>query len=182
MGEGRERVREAHLAKARHEVTGLVGRGVVMGGNAFAGVLLAKGEPEAAPDDAPLSGPDGDALRAALGALGYAPEDWAALSTLRRDGTRLEPALFREAVATLDPATLVLLDEAAADLAREAYADELSRLPDFGQAMLAPGEVADVLGMRVLALGGFAAALADRGAKQVMWRRLKSVPPLGEPY
>ena len=48
--------------------------------------------------------------------------------------------------------------------------------------MLAPGEVADVLGMRVLALGGFAAALADRDAKQVMWRRLKSVPPLGEPY
>jgi hypothetical protein len=34
----------------------------------------------------------------------------------------------------------------------------------------------------VLSLGGFAAALGDKQQKQIMWRRLKQVPPLGEPY
>jgi hypothetical protein len=36
--------------------------------------------------------------------------------------------------------------------------------------------------MRVLSLGGFAAALGDKQQKQIMWHRLKQVPPLGEPY
>ena len=74
-----------------------------------------------------------------------------------------------------------MCDEAAAAAVREAYADELAALPDFAEAMLAPGVVALVLGMRVLNLGGFEAALADKRQKQVMWARLKRVPPLGEP-
>ena len=53
---------------------------------------------------------------------------------------------------------------------------------DFDAAMLAPGHVVRILGMRVMALGGFEAALADPHAKQVMWARLKQLPPLGEPY
>lgn len=182
MAGERERVRGEYLAKARCELDGLAARGVVMAGNAFSGVLFAKGEPEDAPDAAPLSGADGDALRASLVALGYEPEDWAALSCRLADGSPLPPDLFREAVAALDPETLVLTDDAAADLAREAFADDLARLEDFEEAMLSPGRVARVLGMRVLALGGFAAALGDRDAKQVMWRRLKLIPPLGEPY
>ena len=48
--------------------------------------------------------------------------------------------------------------------------------------MLAPGAVARVRGMRVLNLGGFADALADPHEKQVMWARLKKIPPLGEPF
>ena len=48
--------------------------------------------------------------------------------------------------------------------------------------MLSPGAVAHVCGMRVLNLGGFAAALADAHEKQVMWARLKQIPPLGEPF
>ena len=48
--------------------------------------------------------------------------------------------------------------------------------------MLAPGCVVDLLGMRALNLGGFAAALADPRDKQVMWARLKKIPPLGEPF
>ena len=48
--------------------------------------------------------------------------------------------------------------------------------------MLADGEVAQVLGMRVMALGGFAASLSSQHEKQLMWARLKQIPPLGEPY
>jgi hypothetical protein len=48
--------------------------------------------------------------------------------------------------------------------------------------MLVPGAVAQVCGMRVLNLGGFAEALGDAHEKQVMWARLKRVPPLGEPF
>ena len=49
-------------------------------------------------------------------------------------------------------------------------------------AMLAPGAVARVRGMRVINLGGFSDALADPHEKQVMWARLKKIPPLGEPF
>ena len=38
------------------------------------------------------------------------------------------------------------------------------------------------LGVRVLALGGFADALGDQRQKQLMWARLKQIPPLGEPF
>ena len=48
--------------------------------------------------------------------------------------------------------------------------------------MLEAGLVVDVLGMRVLNLGGFAAALGEEAQKQLMWARLKQLPPLGEPY
>ncbi len=53
---------------------------------------------------------------------------------------------------------------------------------DLSEAMLDEGVVAVVLGMRFLNLGDFAAALADPKQKQVMWARLKQVPPQGEPY
>ena len=71
---------------------------------------------------------------------------------------------------------------ASAAVLREAYADELVALESLQEALLAPGAVARVLGMRVLNLGGFAAALGDSHEKQVMWARLKRIPPLGEPF
>ena len=48
--------------------------------------------------------------------------------------------------------------------------------------MLEPGYVVQLCGMRVLNLGGFAAALSDPRAKQQMWARLKRAAPLSEPY
>ena len=39
-----------------------------------------------------------------------------------------------------------------------------------------------LLGMRVTALGGFEESLSNPKAKQLMWARLKQLPPLGEPY
>ena len=180
-------VSEELLEKTKAELEDLAQAGVVMAGNAFSPVALVKGEPEEeddSPEGAPalLGGPDGDALRACLRALGYAPEEWVGLSTRDAEGYPLVPGTLRLAIATLDPSTLIALDDAAAEALRETFADELVELTDLEAATLAPGKVAQVLGMRVLALGGFEQCLSDPKAKQLMWARLKQVPPLSEPY
>ena len=176
--------REACAEKTTAELDALAARGVRAGGNAFSPILVAKGELTA--DEAagaePFSGADGAALKASLKALGYAPEHWAWLLTCDAAGAPLAPALFREAVCALDPATLVCCDDAAAAAVREAYADDLTIIENFNEAMLEPGYVVPVCGIRMLNLGGFAAALTDAKAKQQMWARLKRVPPLAEPY
>ena len=174
-------VSDEYVNKAKAELGDLADAGVVMSGNAFSPVLLVKGEPEESGVKL-LAGPDGDALRAALGALGYAPEEWAALSVRDAEGFPLVPGTLRLAIATLDPATVIALDAPAASAICEAVADELVELESLEAATLAPGYVVRLLGMRVLALGGFEQSLADAKAKQVMWARLKQVPPLGEPY
>ena len=184
MATEREQRRQAYVEKARAELSSLAERGVRMGGNAFSPVLLAKGElsDEEAAGAEPLSGQDGAALKASLKALGYAPEDWETLVAVDATGAPLEPELMREAVAALDPATLICCDEAATQAVRDAYAEELAAVDNLDEALLPAGMVAHVCGMRVLNLGGFAAALADPKQKQVMWARLKQLPPLTEPY
>lgn len=184
MASEREARRRAYLDKTAAETDGLAARGAIFGGNAFSEVLLVKGELSEAEKggEPPLSGADGKALRASLDRLGYAPEDWEWALTVDADGEPLDASLFRETVCALDPATLVCCDEAAANLAREAYADELALLDRLEEAMLLPGEIAQILGMRVLNLGGFEAALGDAHEKQVMWARLKKIAPLGEPF
>ena len=183
MASERDARRRAYLDKAAAEIDALAARGVVMGGNAFSSVLLVKGElTQAERDGEPaFSGADGTALRASLAKLGYAPEDWEWLLSVDAGGEPLDAGLVREAVCALDPATVIACDEAAASALREAYADELAALDALEEAMLVPGALARVLGMRVMNLGGFAAALGDPHEKQVMWARLKRLPPLGEP-
>lgn len=180
----RDARRRAFVDKTACELDFLAERGVRAGGNAFSSVLLAKGELSDAEKggEPAFSGADGSALRASLERLGYAPEEWATLLTVDPAGEPLDPALAREAVTALDPSTIVCCDEAAAAVVREAYADELAALERLEEALLAPGVVARVCGMRALNLGGFAAALSDAHQKQVMWARLKKIPPLGEPF
>lgn len=170
----------AYVEKTRAELQDLEEMGVRTTGNAFSSVLLAKGDPGPAERNGGevLSGADGKALRAALLRLGYAPEDWAGVEA----GEALSPILFRRAVTTLDPATLVLCDETAAKLARDAYADDLVSLLELEDALLSPGRVVQVAGMRMINLGGFEAALASDRQKQVVWAYLKQIPPLAEPY
>ena len=184
--------RNALLAAAQQELDALAARGVRMRGNAFSAIVLVKGELNAneLAGGELLAGADG---AAALERLGYAPEEFCALSAIAgpegegaapeaASGRPLPPALFREALEALDPEAVVLLDDTAASLMREAYAEELTRIEQFDMAMLTPGLVAHVLGRRVLALDGFEAALADGRAKQRMWAYLKQLPPLGAPY
>ena len=167
---------QRRLEEERQQAEELRRQGMVTAGNAFSSVLLLKGEPGATEREggALLGGPDGKALRAALAKLGYPPEDWCALACWTDDGGFLSPEQLRLAVATLDPATLIACDEAAAALVSDAFVDESP-----GQAQ---GLVQAVCGIRLLCLGGFERALGSMRDKQVMWARLKQVPPLGEPY
>ena len=184
MQTGRADRQAAYAAKAREELGALTAQGAIMAGNAFSPVLFLKGAPEQEEhaQGSPLCGADGKALRASLAALGYAPEEWCALLSVDAHGDTLDPLLLREAIAVLDPSTLIICDEEAANAVRNTYADDLAALDDFEQAMLVPGKLAQLLGIRTINLGGFAAALGDPHEKQVMWARLKLVPPLGAPY
>ena len=157
MTSAREELRRQARDKTAAEVAQLEQRGLVLAGN-------------------------GAALHAALERLGYAPEDWCALSAVTAAGAPVDPEGFRLALAALSPSTVILCDETAANLARETLAPELVALPTLECAMLQPGYVTEVLGLRLLNLGGFEAALADPAAKQLQWAYLKQLPPLGEPY
>lgn len=172
------------LEKVRAELAWLEAAGVVVSGYAFSEVLLVKGEPGPAERDGEglLKGADGRALKAALLKLGYAPECWLALATWDEKGRPLDAALLRRAILVLDPASIIALDETAANALRLTYATELAGLARFDEAMLQAGAVAQVLGMRVLNLGGFEAALSSPHEKQVMWARLKRLPPEGAPF
>lgn len=175
--------RKAYIDKASAELAELSSAGCVMAGNAFSQILLVKGAlTKTDRSKGLLSGRDGVALRAALTALGYAPEDWVALAVVDDGGQLLDATLFRQAVATLDPSTMVALDEIAANLVRDAYAEDLVSLTSLSEAMLDPGLVVPVAGMRAMALDGFEDALDDPRRKQFMWACLKRLPPLGEPY
>lgn len=179
-------------AAAVQELDALTARGVRICGNAASPIVLVKGvlnDNEREGADL-LSGRDGTALRAALGRLGYAPEEFCALSAVcgrsedgaLPEGATLDPGLFREALEALDPEAVVLLDATASSVMRDAYAEELASIEQFDVAMLSPGLIAHVLGRRVLALDGFEEALSSDRSKQRMWAYLKQIPPLGAPY
>lgn len=180
--------KEALAQMVEQDLDALGARGVIMAGNAFSPVVLVKGElneAERAGGEL-LAGADGRALRAALAAIGYAPEDFCALASVAGAaapaGEPLPADVFRWALEALDPEAVILLDDAAADAMRDAYADALVAIEDFDTAMLKPGLIAHVLGRRVLALDGFEAALADPREKQRMWAYLKRLPPASAPY
>lgn len=184
MGVSSAEKKQALVAAAKAEVESLEERGVRIAGVATSPIVLVKGElneAERAGGEL-LAGADGTALRACLAKLGFAPEDFCALACSTKDGEPLGNDLFREALETLDPEAVIVLDDTARDLLREAYADALVAIDDFDTAMLKPGLVAHVLGRRVLALDGFEASLSDKAAKQRMWAYLKQITPAKAPY
>lgn len=123
--------KEAIAQATEQELASLAGRGVRIAGNACSPIVLVKGDL----DDAEraggelAAGPDGAALRKALGAIGYAPEDFCVLASVAgagdgavATGEGLPCELFREALEALDPEAVLLLDDRAADTMRETYA------------------------------------------------------------
>ena len=186
MSTSQSQKKEAIAQAAEQELTSLAVRGVRIAGNACSPIVLVKGDlDEAERSGGELAaGPDGAALRKALGAIGYAPEDFCVLASVAgvgdgavAVGETLPCELFREALEALDPEAVLLLDNNAADAMRETYADMLVAIDDFDTAMLKPGLVAHVQGRRVLALDGFEAALTDKAAKQRMWAYIKQLTP-----
>ena len=185
MPSAKNTCKTAYINKISHEIEALVSHGVYVRGNASSSILLIKGQLNEAElaGGLLLDGEDGKALRAALGALGYPPEDGAYLSAQLADHTSSLPAeLLVEAITVLSPLTVVLLDDAAADVFREAYAADLALCENFDEALLTPGLVVYVAGLRVLALGQFEHGLAESATKQKMWAWLKQIPPLSDPF
>ena len=158
MSTSQSQKKEAIAQATEQELASLADRGVRIAGNACSPIVLVKGDL----DEAECSGGE-----LAAGA------DGAALA--------LTCDLFREALETLDPEAVLLLDNSAADVMRETYADMLVAIDDFDTAMLKPGLVAHVQGRRVLALDGFEAALTDKAAKQRMWAYIKQLTPAAAP-
>ncbi|MEY8437846.1 hypothetical protein AAK967_08925 [Atopobiaceae bacterium 24-176] len=183
MEDARGKVRSLYGAKAREEVAALTAAGAILSGNAYSSVLLVKGEPGPAErsGSALLSGADGQALRSALTALGYAPEDWCAAATWDNGGSPVDAAFMGRIIAALSPLTVVVCDEAACTVVRDALASDLVGLASIEEAMLCPGWPVQARGMRVMALGGFEAALSDPKRKRLMWARMKQLPPLDQP-
>lgn len=167
--------KEAYMAKTTHEFGDFAARGVCMAGNAFASVLLVKGQEDF--EEAELS-----ALKASLEHLGYAPEAWATLLTTTKTGDPINPQLVRQAISAFSPDTVLMVNDAAVALVHEAYADELGQLTTDAEKNFSPRVLVRVCGMRMVNLDNFAGALEDPRQKQLRWAAIKQVPPLGEPY
>ena len=167
--------KEAYMAKTTHEFGDFAAQGVCMAGNAFASVLLVKGQEDFGEEE--LS-----ALKASLEHLGYAPEAWATLLTTTKTGDPINPELVRQAISAFSPDTVLRVNDAAVASVREAYAEELEQLKTDAEKTFSPRVLVRVCGMRMVNLDNFAGALEDPRQKQLRWAAIKQVPPLGEPY
>lgn len=171
--EGLEELRRLYSAKAEAEQDAadamLPGIRVLAAGVPTARVLLVKGEPGEADlaAGASLAGPDGDAARAALEALGVGASSTLALVTraaARAAGEAVVERLARY-LESADPALAVALDAIAArDLAAAAGLRELPF-----------GRLTHVRGRVLLAVDGLEASLADEARKKRVWRQLKAL-------
>lgn len=176
-------IRDSYLEKIRGELEALVARGLVMGGAAFSPVLVLRGDVEGLGGArGPLTPDEEKALSACLTRLGYEPGAMASLLTRDAEGAPLSVDLLRTAVMALDPQTVIAADDGAARALRDILAPELVTMADLDQALLEPGDVVEVLGMRVMALGGLTTSESPKAAKGLMWKRLQKLPPLAAPY
>ena len=106
MPSERSKRRDVYTAKITQEFRDFATQEVCMAGNAFASVLLVKGQEDF--EEAELS-----ALRASLEHLGYAPEAWATLLTTTKTGEPINPQLVRQAISAFSPDTVLMVNDAA---------------------------------------------------------------------
>lgn len=144
---------------------------IACSGDLFAEVFVAKGEPgpAEASGGAALSGPDGEAVRKALAALGFDPAS--VFATIVRPEAGIDEPLLRARlhfqVEAIDPWLVLALDAvAAADLAA---VFDLGRLP-FGKRVANSGR-------QFVAVDGLEAALVDVRAKRRVWGQLQACEP-----
>ncbi len=164
----------ASKAQAELEAANRVAQGadaVPWSGDVFAEVAVVKGDPgpaEAA-GGAALSGPDGEAARKALEALGFDPAS--VFATVARPEPDIDEevlgARLRMQVEAVDPYAVVALDRVAAQVAGIAF--ELGALRS-GRLVRAHGRV-------FVAADGLEESLADEALKRRVWRQLKTLSP-----
>ena len=180
----RDRHKVVFMDKIKDQIQTLLDQGLLATGNALGTVLILKGKLTMKDiNSGLLSGADGEAFKAALThpRMGYAPDAWSAFGTRTKDGEEFDPQELREAIIAADVQTVIICDAPAQDAFRNAFAQELADLPDLLDALLAPGQVVKVLGMRVLYLDGFENTLTSKEQKAQRWKWLLEVPELKEP-
>lgn len=183
MAAGSMETREAYVAKVRAEVQALVDRGLVMAGQVLSPVLVLRGDTAALGDEAgPLTADEEAALGACLNRLGYEPGAWVTMLTCDGEAKPLSVDLLRTAIMALGPQTIIAADDGATRALRDVFAPELVLMADLDQALLAPGEVTNLLAMRVMALGGLTTSASPKADKALMWHRLQQLRPLDAPY
>ncbi len=184
MQTSRDRHKVIYMDKIKDQIQTLINQGLIATGNSLGNVLILKGDLTFKDiNSGLLSGADGEAFKAALThpKLGYAPDDWSAFSTRTAEGNDFDPIQLRDAIIAADVQTVIICDQSAQEAFRNAFADELADLPDLLDALLAPGQVVKVLGMRVLNLDGFEKALGFKDQKAQRWVWLQQIPALKEP-
>jgi hypothetical protein len=158
---------EAELALADRELPGA--ESVSSAGDPLAVVLLLKGEPGPAETGGGIafSGPDGDAARKALDALGHDSDRvfFALTRPLPDPDPEAVASRVRRIVEAIDPEWVVCADPVAGD--------------DVGRAFDARGPLdakeTTLAGRRLLVLSGLEASLADEGLKRTVWAELKAM-------
>ncbi len=180
----RDRHKVIYMDKIKDQIQTLLDQGLIASGNSLGSVLILKGDLTFKDlNSGLLSGADGDAFKAALThkKMGYAPGDWSAFATCTADGKKFDSTELRDAIVAADVQTIIICDQPALDAFRNAFADELADLPNLMDALLAPGQVVKVLGMRVLNLDGFEKSLGYKDQKALRWKWLLEIPALKEP-
>lgn len=158
----------ARKAAAELEAAEVPGGAVRWSGDPLAEVALVKGRPGEADVETGrvLAGPDGEAARKALSALGL-DEAWFAACS-RPDGAAPDEAGLRELSASIeavDPRVVIALDaDAAEDLAAAA-----------GLPRLRFGVPVERDGRTYLAVAGLEASLGDEVRKRRVWRQFRSL-------
>jgi hypothetical protein len=170
-----------------------------LAGLAAADVLLVKGQagPFELAGGPAFGGPDGQALAAALGTLGWGEDNWCGVLIDPPSRPRLRASQLRWVIEVQDPMLVIALDAQAREALAEAMAaTDPSREPAAAtdpppQAMgnapypqkskptpLGVGVPTEMLGRRLLAVSDFEQALGDDNAKQRVWAELKQAARL----
>ncbi len=180
----RDRHKVIYMDKIKDQIKVLLDQGLIATGNSLGTVLILKGDLTMKDlNSGLLTGADGEAFKAALThpRMGYAPDCWSAFATRTKDGSEFDSSQLRDAIIAADVQTVIICDAPAQEAFRNAFANELADLPDLLDALLAPGQVVKVLGMRVLYLDGFEKSLSFKEQKAQRWKWLLQIPELKEP-
>lgn len=197
-----ENIKDALIAKSNAEFKRLEQKGFCMSGNGFGEIVALTSVITANQGTRKtlLSTTAQDALEKALVRLGYPPHCWATVgipcpvhTTSQSNAThaatsalqasqssqilhKTDEELYstiRETCAVFSAHTILLCTKEATEMMRGVYAVELAALTNINVALLAPGTLASVCGMRVLNVGDLEDAFTSTTKKQRLWSWLK---------
>lgn len=159
------KLKQSLLSKTTQELTNLLDNNMLIDGNPYASIVVVKRllDKDSSTSDTFLHKDDGQALRKACVALGFAPNDFCGISTTLCKNPQED---LRLSLTALDPLYVILCDEQAQTDYEAEFLDNYHL--KIGCLEHLPMHV-------VLALGNFSQALKSTDTKQAAWRALKSL-------